>query len=415
MDYNKLLDLAIDLGCRLQLTGAETYRVEESVTRLLEAYDVRGEAYSIPNCLIVSLQGADGAPLTRMRRVDRHGTDLDLLEQYSAVSRRIWAEKPPVAQAAALLESARGRSRQYRLWQYLLGCAVASAGFALFFKGTLPDALAAALGGMLCGLCNYAMDGLHTNEFIKTVLDAFLVAACGYGLALAGLVRNMDAAIIGPLTMLVPGFLFTNSMRDIIYGDTMSGVNRIVQVFIVSAAIAVGTGFALGLGQMLWGAASAGAAPRTYGAAIQCLAAFGACLGFCILFNIHGLWGMLLCTLGSALGWGAYLLAVGLGFPDSGAYLIAAVVISAYAEAMARIRKYPATSYLVISLFPLFPGAYLYYGLSAGLAGDMGAFSSNMLYAAETAGALAVGVLLVSSLTRMWGIWKKKRALTRRP
>ena len=40
----------------------------------------------------------------------------------------------------------------------------------------------------------------------------------------------------------------------------------------------------------------------------------------------------------------------------------------------------------------------------------MSAFSSNMLYAAETAGSLAVGVLLVSSLTRMWVIWKKRKA-----
>lgn len=411
MDHNKLLDLAIDLGCRLQLTGAETYRVEESVTRLLAAYGVQGEAYSIPNCLIVSLQTEDGANLTRMRRVDRHGTDLDLLEQYSGVSRRLCAERPPLSQATAILDAARARSRQYKLWQYLLGCALASAGFALFFKGTMPDAVAAALGGILCGLCSYAMDSLHTNEFFKTVLDAFLVAACGYGLALAGLVRNMDAAIIGPLTMLVPGFLFTNSMRDIIYGDTMSGVNRVVQVFIISAAIAIGTGFALGLGQMIWGFAPDGGLSRIYSAPTQCLIALISCLGFCILFNIHGLWGMLLCTFGSALGWGAYLGASAVGFPDSGAYLLAAVAISAYAEAMARIRKYPATSYLVISLFPLFPGAYLYYGLSAGLVGNMSAFSSNMLYAAETAGSLAVGVLLVSSLTRMWGIWKKRKGV----
>ena len=410
MDHNKLLDLAIDLGCRLQLTGAETYRVEESVTRLLAAYGVRGEAYSIPNCLIVSLQTDAGQSLTRMRRVDRHGTDLDLLEQYSGASRVICAQTPPISQAAQMLEDAKGRARSYRLWQYLLGCAVASAGFALFFKGTLPDALAAALGGILCGLCCHAMDSLHTNEFFKTVLGAFLIAACGYGLALGGLVRNMDAAIIGPLTMLVPGFLFTNSMRDIIYGDTMSGVNRLVQVFIVSAAIAIGTGFALGLGQMIWGSAPAGVEPRIYSALTQCLVTLVSCLGYCILFNIHGLGGMLVCGLGSAFGWGAYLGAVALGFPDSGAYLIAAVAISAYAETMARVRKYPATSYLVISLFPLFPGSYLYYGLSGALVGNMSVFSSNMLYAAETAGSLAVGVLLVSSLTRMWGIWKKKKA-----
>ncbi len=32
--------------------------------------------------------------------------------------------------------------------------------------------------------------------------------------------------------ILVPGLLVTTSMRDIIYGDINSGINRIVQVFL---------------------------------------------------------------------------------------------------------------------------------------------------------------------------------------
>ena len=38
MDYDKLLNIAVELGCRLMSSGAEIYRVEESVRRLLQAY-----------------------------------------------------------------------------------------------------------------------------------------------------------------------------------------------------------------------------------------------------------------------------------------------------------------------------------------------------------------------------------------
>jgi hypothetical protein len=42
-------------------------------------------------------------------------------------------------------------------------------------------------------------------------------------------------------------------MRDIIFGDTNSGINRIVQVLLIAAAIALGTGAAWNLTNALWG------------------------------------------------------------------------------------------------------------------------------------------------------------------
>jgi uncharacterized membrane protein YjjP (DUF1212 family) len=35
MDYNQLLDLAVDLGYELSMAGAETFRVEDSISRVL--------------------------------------------------------------------------------------------------------------------------------------------------------------------------------------------------------------------------------------------------------------------------------------------------------------------------------------------------------------------------------------------
>ena len=55
MDYNILLDLATDLGYELAMCGAETFRVEESVSRVLSSYGIASEVFAIPNYLIVTV------------------------------------------------------------------------------------------------------------------------------------------------------------------------------------------------------------------------------------------------------------------------------------------------------------------------------------------------------------------------
>ena len=82
MDSDKLMNLAVSLGCLLAESGAEISRVEESVYRLLNAYGGEGaQVFAIPSCLIVSLQGEGNRSVTRMSRIPAHGTDIELLER----------------------------------------------------------------------------------------------------------------------------------------------------------------------------------------------------------------------------------------------------------------------------------------------------------------------------------------------
>ena len=104
LDYNLLLDLATDLGYRLAMSGAETFRVEESINRLLSAYGIPSETFAIPNCVTVSILTETGKPITRMRRIGVHGNDLDSVEKYNNLCRRICWEKPEVSTAMKWLE-----------------------------------------------------------------------------------------------------------------------------------------------------------------------------------------------------------------------------------------------------------------------------------------------------------------------
>ena len=141
---------------------------------------------------------------------------------------------------------------------------------------------------------------------------------------------------------------------------------------------------------------------------LPCLWAFLACSGFCALYNIHGL-GIVLCSLGGSLGWLVYLVAEALGTGATLAAFLAGLVIAAYAETMARIRKCPASGYLLLAFFPLVPGAGVYYTVQAFSAGETERFLDVGRETLGIAGGLAIGVLLVSSEVRMLNNFLRKR------
>ena len=398
MDYYLLTDLAATMGYHLAMSGAETFRVEDTVHRILGAYGIECEVFAIPNSISVSLEAANGKPLMVLRRIGFHGNDLEKLEKLNALSRRICAEKPAPDEAFRWLRETLDDCRTYRTGVYYIGNILAGMGFCIVFGGALRDCLWAGLIGLIIGLVSRFMDSREANPFFSTMLASCLMALPAYAAAGLGWLNSPDAAIIGTLMILVPGLLITNSMRDIIYGDTNSGIFRIVQVFLTALAIALGTAAAWHLTAGLYGQTAS--ATVSWPAWAQAIAVFIGCCGFCILFNVHGR-GMVLCVAGGVAAWMLYLLWRARGFDVYAANLFAAVFAALYAEVMARLRKCPATPYLVIATLPMLPGAGVYYTMSLGLDGEMMTAVGKGLETVGIAGSLAVGILLVSTVFRL--------------
>ena len=408
MNYNALLDLATDLGYELAMCGAETFRVEDSINRILQTYGVQAEVFAIPNCLIVSMETPDGQPMTRMRRIGYHGNDLDGVECFNGLSRAICNRKPDPVEGQKWLDYVRTQKKVYSKGMYLLGNFLGAAGFALFFGGRFVDILWSGLCGVVIGLMGKFMDKLRANQFFSTISSSFVMAVLAYTISALGLTPNVDTVIIGALMILVPGLLVTNAMRDIIYGDTNSGVNRIVQVLLIAMAIALGTAAAWNVTGSIWQHRAVMEAV-TYPYVMQCIASFVGCVGFAILFNVHSM-GIWLCAIGGMATWAVYLLAFELGAGVVGANFWAALFASAYSEAMARIRKYPAISYLVVSVFPLLPGAGIYYTVAYALEGHMTEALHKGLQTLSIAGVMAVGILLVSTMVRLLNTWRIQKS-----
>ena len=407
MNERLLLEAVTTLGYRLAMAGAETFRVEESIIRVLKTYGYQAEAFAIPNCLTVSIITRSGQPMTRMRRIGPHGNDLDAVEKYANLSRSICSLAPEPEELMNMLEYVEEHRRSYDLLMQIVGFFLAGFGFCITFGGTFPDALGAGMCGLVVLCVDTFMEKLNSTQFFRTIVGSFCLTMFAYLIHYHGLGQNVDATIIGALMILVPGLLFTNAMRDVMYGDTNSGLNRVVLVLLIAVAIALGAAAALKLAVDLWGfPVSQGA--MDYGLFMLTLGCLIGCFGFSIYFNIHD-FGVFLCAIGGTLTFIAYLVALELGVGIIYANLLGGIVASVYAEVMARIRQFPAISYLVVSLFPLLPGAGIYYTMAYAVQNEMTRFAQKGYQTAAIAGALALGILLVSTAFRIWSNYRTKR------
>lgn len=254
MDYDALLDLASDLGYGLLKSGAEIYRVEESIQRLLTAYGVpQADPFVIPNCIIVSFLTPQGKTLTQVRRMPSHGTDVDLIERYNDLCRRLCRETPPLEEARRQLAHIWETRRSYSFPVLLLAYVAVTSFFCLFFGGSVRDALCAGVCGLAIGLALEAMTRLRANLFFKSMLGAALSAFFAIFFTRLGIAQHTELVIIGALMALVPGIIFTNAIRDVMAGDMVAGITKIADALLTGVSVALGTGFALSLARLLWG------------------------------------------------------------------------------------------------------------------------------------------------------------------
>lgn len=253
MDYNGLLNLGTDLGCRLMESGAEIYRVEDSVLRLMNAYQVMdAQVFAIPNCLIVGLISPEGQPITRITRIPPHGNDIGQLELCNDLCRHLCSEVPPLEQAQAQVDAIAFRRPRYSPQAVLLGYFIGAGFFTAFFGGGLTDALCGGLCGLLVGMFLLLLNrAAGANAFFRTLFAASLASLLSLLLVRLGVGRDLDAITIGTLMLLVPGMALTNAMREVMAGDLMSGLSHTTDALLTGVAIALGAGVGLAIGQTL--------------------------------------------------------------------------------------------------------------------------------------------------------------------
>jgi len=133
---------------------------------------------------------------------------------------------------------------------------------------------------------------------------------------------------------------------------------------------------------------------------IQILMGYLGTLGFNILFNLRGkkLW---LASFGGLLSWAVVLLLDAWLPSETLRYFLGSAAGALYGEILARVEKTPTTTFLVPSVIPLIPGSALYYTMNYALNKQWPLFGQQAFYTLTLAGALAVGIIAVTTVFRL--------------
>lgn len=235
------IEICLLAGKIMLQSGAETSRVEDTMTRIATALGIpRSHSFVTPTGIIFSTDGAEPAKLIR---ITERTTDLRKVADVNSVSRSLTNGDITMSEARLLLREIEVQHHTYPVWVQILAAAISSGCFLIMFKGGWFDFIPAMLCGGL-GLAAVIMfQRLVEVKFFAEFTAAFLVGLLAFFITEIGIGYQVDKIIIGSVMPLVPGLLITNAVRDLMSGHLVSGLSKGAEAFLT--AFAIGTGIAL--------------------------------------------------------------------------------------------------------------------------------------------------------------------------
>jgi uncharacterized membrane protein YjjP (DUF1212 family) len=236
---DRLLCLALDVGEGILRNGGEINRVEDTIERICKAYGAAHvEVFTIISVIHAAIRMPDGSYSSQMRRVRVTSNNLAKLEDFNALSRHICKEKPSFEDFDEKIREVKSH-RGYPKSVQIAASGVATGGFALFFGGSIKDALVATVLGVLIALIDM-YSSKRLNNMAKTVISSFAATVLAALCVKLGIGDSVDFIMIGTIMILVPGVAFGIAMRDLLCGDLLAGTLKTLQACMLALMIAFG-------------------------------------------------------------------------------------------------------------------------------------------------------------------------------
>ena len=129
----------------------------------------------------------------------------------------------------------------------------------------------------------------------------------------------------------------------------------------------------------------------------EILAAMAGVWAFGVLFHAPSR-SYFFCALAGAISWGVYAGAIRLGWSVFPATAASAMCLTLYSRVLAVRQRLPSTIFIVTGIFPIVPGAGIYYTAYYLVMKDYSLATAKGLETLAAAGAIALGILVGSEL-----------------
>lgn len=242
MSANRIIHLAADAGKIILENGGETYRVEETMSRICNAFGiVLAESFVTPTGIMISVTTDCDQTITIVKRIKSRTVDLEKIAKVNNLSRNIKSQGLTLDQVKVELNTINTTKRYSDKTLILFSCITVSF-FTLMFGGDFYDFCISFIVGGLIKILTLALSKVNLNDFFINVLGGALAALLALLSVNFSLATHVDKITIGSIMLLVPGLSITNAIRDTIAGDLLAGISRALEAFLIAVAIAAGSG-----------------------------------------------------------------------------------------------------------------------------------------------------------------------------
>lgn len=395
MDYERILQGILDIGEALLKSGAENFRLEDSLYRMCKSYGfVRYDVFAITSNIQITVETPEGKILTQVRHIETTDIDFDRLDYLNNLSREICQTTPDAPELHRKFMEVMNRKKQHPALQYLAGV-MGGTGFAVFFGCNFEDAIVAAIVSLMIVAVGKWLSERESNLMVYNLILAFLSNMIILGAFRIGIGEHPNRVMIGIVMLLISALGLTNGIREILQRDFISGCLNIMNSILGALGIVLGIAVAI---LLLKGKASEGFV-LNHSVLAQLISCTIACTGFAWWFKIRGRQ-VIYSGIGAFMTWGIYLIAYEWKPSNFFATLLASVFVAFYAFFMSRINKAPSTIFLTASMFPLIPGPNLYYMMYGCLDKNVEMVFNETVVLGETCLAIAFGFIIVDVVSR---------------
>ena len=245
MDKNterQIIEAAMYAGRLLLENGAEISRVEETIERICHYYGVNSaNEFVLTNGIFITVGDKNEPFFAKVEHIPVGSSHLSRVAAVNQLSREIEEGRYTVGEVLGELDRIAVMPGKTKRMQ-ILASGVGSAAFCYLFGGNPADSTAAFFAGVILYFFILFIGTSHFSKIVTNIGGGTLVTLFCFAAEQAGLGDHLNSMVIGSVMPLIPGVPFTNSIRDIVGGDYISGAVRMLDALLVFFCIAIGVG-----------------------------------------------------------------------------------------------------------------------------------------------------------------------------
>lgn len=235
----EFINSVLTIGEKMLISGAEIYRVEDSLKRIFYSYGFSQiNIFAITSTIIISIKKDDDI-FTQTKRITYTDTNLEKLSRLNELSRHICKKNEPVSYIEKELRKIDNcheyNKKERRIFNFLTAFS-----FSNIFGGNIYEMIVSGILGIVLIEALRFFKKTHTNNILTLILST---ASIGFIASVTSVfIKPIDAQIvaIGDIMLIAPGLMLAGSVRDMFYGDLVAGILRLFEAVCIAFAIAVG-------------------------------------------------------------------------------------------------------------------------------------------------------------------------------